>query len=266
MSKLQHNKPKYFEIQYLNSKSSIIPFLKGIYEPKKDDNILEIGSAEGGVLKAFTELGCICTGVELSPNRVELAKGFMKEEIESGLITFRSDDIYDVDPNKLPHKFDLIILKDVIEHIHNQEKFMARVGEFLTDEGVIFFGFPSWRMPYGGHQQNAISKFLSNLPYYHLLPTPLYKGMLKLFGESDKMIENLIEIKETGISTKQFEKLCVINKFKIIKRIKYLVAPIYEYKFGYKTKILPKWIGAIPYFNDFFTFQSYYAVSKESLK
>jgi len=265
MTKLQHNKPKYFEIQYLNSKSSIIPFLKGIYEPKKGDKILEIGSAEGGVLKAFTDLECICTGIELSPKRVELAIGFMKDEIENGLINFRSDNIYDVNPNDLPHQFNLIILKDVIEHIHDQEKFMAKVGEFLTEDGIIFFGFPSWRMPYGGHQQNAISKFLSKLPYYHLLPTPLYRGMLKLFGESDTMIENLIEIKETGISTKRFEKLCALNKFVIMKRIKYLVAPIYEYKFGYKTKILPKWIASIPYFNDFFTFQSYYAISKENL-
>lgn len=263
MTKLQHNKPKYFEIQHLNSKSSIIPFLKGIYEPKEGDKVLEIGSAEGGVLKAFTDIGCICTGIELSPNRVKLAKGFMHEEIEKGLINFRSDDIYDVDPNKLPHKFNLIILKDVIEHIHNQEKFMAKVGEFLADDGVIFFGFPSWRMPYGGHQQNANSKFLAKMPYYHLLPTFLYKGILKLFGESDEMIYNLIEIKETGISTKQFEKLCLINGFNILKRVKYFVAPIYEYKFGYKPKLLPKWIAAIPYFNDFVTFQSYYAISKK---
>jgi hypothetical protein len=79
------------------------------------------------------------------------------------------------------------------------------------------------------------------------------------------MIYNLVEIKDTGISTKRFEKLCDLNNFKILKRIKYFVAPIYEYKFGYKTKLLPKWIGAIPYFNDFVTFQSYYAVKKQEL-
>lgn len=265
MTKLQLNKPKYFEIQYLNSKSSIIPFLKGIFEPKAKDKIMEIGSAEGGVLKAFTDFGCICSGVELSEKRVELAKEFMKPEIDAGLISFRSDDIYNVDPEKLPYKFDLIILKDVIEHIHNQEKFMNKVGDFLTEDGVIFFGFPSWRMPYGGHQQNTMSNFLAKLPYYHLFPKPIYKWILKTFGESDIMIENLLEIKDTGISTKRFEKICRDNNFEIIKRVKYFVAPIYEYKFGYKTKLLPNWIGSIPYFNDFITFQSYYAVKKKSL-
>lgn len=262
MGKLFSDKPKYFEIQYLNSRDSIIPFLEGVYTPKKNDNVLEIGSSEGGVLRAFTELKCKCTGIELAQYRVDLANGFMAEEVENGLVKFISEDIFNIDPESLPHKFDLIILKDVIEHIHNQEKFMNRVEEFLTDDGVIFFGFPAWRMPYGGHQQCAESKLMAKLPYYHLLPMPIYKMLLKLFGEKQNIIDGLVEIKETGISTKRFEKICRENDYTILKQIKYLVAPIYEYKFGYKTKLLPKWLGAIPFINDFFTFQSYYIVKK----
>jgi hypothetical protein len=66
MGKLFSDKPKYFEIQYLNSRDSIIPFLTDFFVPNKGNNILEIGSSEGGVLKYFTELGCICTGIELA--------------------------------------------------------------------------------------------------------------------------------------------------------------------------------------------------------
>ena len=117
-------------------------------------------------------------------------------------------------------------------------------------------------MPYGGHQQCAESKLMAKLPYYHLLPMPIYKILLKLFGEKQSIVDGLVEIKETGISTKRFEKICKQNNYKIVKQIKYLVAPIYEYKFGYKTKLLPKWLGAIPFINDFFTFQSYYIVKK----
>ena len=262
MGKLFSDKPKYFEIQYLNSKDSIIPFLKDIFTPKSDTYVMEIGSSEGGVLKAFTEKGCICTGVELEASRVELAEGFMEKEVQVGLVTFINEDIYNIDPNSLPNKFDLIILKDVIEHIHDQERFMNRVEHFLTENGVIFFGFPAWKMPYGGHQQCAKSKLLANLPYYHLLPRYMYGFVLKLFRENKSVIDGLLEIKDTGISTKRFEKICRENNFKILKQIKYFIAPIYEYKFGYKTKLLPKWIGKIPYINDFFTFQSYYVVKK----
>ena len=263
MEKVFLDKPRYFEIQYLNSKKSIIPFLNDIYTPKAGDHILEIGSSEGGVLRAFTEIGCICTGIELEDSRVELANGFMKEEVDAGLASFINQDIYDIDPESLPNKFNLVILKDVIEHIHEQEKFMTRVEEFLVDGGVIFFGFPSWRMPYGGHQQCAKSKIMANLPYYHLLPRPVYKWVLQLFGETPDMVEGLLEIKDTGISTKRFEKICKANNFKLLSQIKYFIAPIYEYKFGYKTKVLPKWIASIPFFNDFFTFQSYYTIQKQ---
>ena len=262
MSKLFSDKPKYFNIQYVNSKNSIIPFINDIYTPKPGDRILEIGSAEGGVLKAFTELRCVCTGIELADYRVDLANDFMAEEVKSGLVEFICEDIYDIDPNALEKKYDLIILKDVIEHIHDQKKFMNRVGEFLDDNGIIFFGFPSWKMPYGGHQQCAHSKVMAKMPYYHLLPKFLYKFLLKSFGESDAIVEGLLEIKDTGISTKRFEKICGQTNFKIVKSIKYFIAPIYEYKFGYKTKVLPKWIASIPFFNDFFTFQSYYVVRK----
>jgi len=263
MEKVFLDKPRYFEIQYLNSKKSIIPFLKDVYMPEAGDHILEIGSSEGGVLRAFTELGCICTGIELEDRRVELANGFMKEEVDAGLASFINKDIYDIDPESLPNKFNLVILKDVIEHIHEQEKFMARVEEFLVDGGFIFFGFPSWRMPYGGHQQCAKSKIMANLPYYHLLPRPVYKWVLQLFGETPSMVEGLLEIKDTGISTKRFEKICKANSFKLLSQIKYFIAPIYEYKFGYKTKVLPKWVASIPFFNDFFTFQSYYTIQKQ---
>jgi 2-polyprenyl-3-methyl-5-hydroxy-6-metoxy-1,4-benzoquinol methylase len=262
MGKLYADKPKYFEIQYLNSRDSILPFLEGVYTPKAGDNVLEIGSSEGGVLKAFTELGCICTGIELELSRVELANEFMREEVSNGLVKFINQNIYDIDPNTVIPKFDLIILKDVIEHIHNQEKFMQQVEHFLSKDGVIFFGFPAWRMPYGGHQQCAKSKLLANLPYYHLLPKALYKMILKMFGESDSVIEGLLEIKETGISTSRFEKICKENNYTILKQVKYFVAPIYEYKFGFKTRKLSKLVGAIPYFNDFFTFQSYYVIKK----
>lgn len=262
MTHLSHNKPKYFEIQYLNSKNSILPFVKDYFEPKEGTHVMEIGSAEGGVLKAFIERGSKCLGVELNESRVKLANEFQKEDVDKGNISFVAQDIYDFNDKEVEHKFNLVILKDVIEHIHNQERFMKEVEKFLAHDGKIFFGFPSWRMPYGGHQQIAKSKIASKLPYYHILPKFIYKGMLKMFGEDDGMIADLLEIKDTRISTKRFEKLCKINGYSILKKTKYFVAPIYEYKFGYKTKKLWNWVGAIPWINDFFTFQSYYVVEK----
>ena len=263
MQEIHKDKPRYFEIQYLNSRESILPFVDDYFKPGDNNRVLEIGSAEGGVLKAFVEKGSHCVGIELSEERTKLANEFQKEEIVKGNLQFIAKDVYDIDENALGEKFDLVILKDVIEHIHDQKRFMKEVSKFLKPDGIIFFGFPAWRMPYGGHQQVAKSKLASKLPYYHILPMPIYKGMMKLFGESKETIEALVEVKETRISTARFEKLCKENNFNVTKRQKYFVAPIYEYKFGFKTKKLWKWVGAIPFFNDFFTLQSYYVITKK---
>ena len=261
MQAIHQDKPRYFEIQYLNSRDSILPFIKNYFEPQIGKRVLEIGSAEGGVLKAFVEKGCECVGVELSENRVKLAKEFQKEDVEKGNISFIAKNIFDIDENNLGGKFDLVILKDVIEHIHDQKKFMKEVSKFLNPNGMIFFGFPAWRMPFGGHQQIAKSKIASLLPFYHILPMPIYRGMLKLFGENENTVKDLVEIKDTRISTARFERLCKENNFSISLKKKYFVAPIYEYKFGFKTRNLSPLIANIPWFNDFFTTQSYYVIS-----
>jgi SAM-dependent methyltransferase len=238
-----------------------MPFIEHEVNITTGTRVLEIGCAEAGVLKAFTESGCICTGIELHNSRLDDARIFMKQELEAGKITFINRDIYDIDTEKdLLHKFDIIILKDVIEHIPHQEKFMARLHDFLNKEGVVFFGFPPWQMPFGGHQQICSNKFLSLLPYYHLLPMFLYRFILKLFGEPEGKIHNLIEIKETGISIERFERICKKENYTILKKKFFLVNPIYEYKFGLKVREQFSFIAAIPWVRNFFTTAVYYLI------
>jgi len=196
MFEFHKDKQRYFQMQYQVTKDYIIPFISEEVDLHKQLNVLEIGCAEAGVLKAFTELGHRCTGIELSENRVKLANQFMAEEVAAKQISFICRDIYDIDIEKdLPEKFDLVLLKDVIEHIPNQAVFLQRLRQYLKPNGKVFFGFPPWQMPFGGHQQICRHKLASKLPYYHLLPKPLYKGMLQTFGEPEGVVKELLEIK-----------------------------------------------------------------------
>lgn len=258
------DKQRYFNMQYENSKAYVMPFVESAFQLPDGAKVLEIGSAEGGVLKAFTERGYQCVGIELSPSRVELANQFMAEEVAAGKVEFISRNIYDIDPTvDLDFRFDLIILKDVIEHIHEQEKFIPKLKDLLAPNGKVFFGFPPWYMPYGGHQQIAGNKFLSLLPYYHLLPMPLYKGILKLFGETQKRIDDLVEIKETGISIERFERLVKQNGFAVTKKTHYFINPIYSYKFGLKVRKQLGLISSIPFLRNFLTTAVYYLIEEK---
>ncbi len=223
--------------------------------------VLEIGCAEAGVLKAFTDRGHSCVGIELSEHRVKLAEQFLAEEVSEGKISFLAKNIYDLDVQKdIGHTFDLVILKDVIEHIHDQERFFKALRQLLSPKGKIFFGFPPWQMPFGGHQQKCNNKLLSVLPYYHLLPMPLYKGVLKLFGETDLKVSNLAEIKETGISIERFERIYKTQNYKLLKRQLFLINPIYKYKFKLTPRTQFGFIAAVPWVRNFFSTCAYYVL------
>lgn len=257
------DKRRYFQMQYECSRDYILPFLEGHVDLSEPKDILEIGCAEAGVLKAFTEKGHRCLGIELSPSRVELARKFMAEEIAAGKVEFMTKDIYDIEVNKdIGHRFDVVILKDVIEHIYDQAKFIARLDAYLKPGGIVYFGFPPWYMPFGGHQQTATKKILM-APYYHILPKPIYKGILSLFGEKKRRIEDLMEIKDTAISIERFERIVKKENFSIDKRQFYLINPIYKHKFNLKPRKQFGFLGAIPFFRNFVTTCVYYIISKK---
>lgn len=255
------DKNAYFNYQYLTTSKHILPFIEQHLTIDASLRVLEIGCAEAGVLKAFTEKGCSCMGIELSEARVKLAEQFMEKEKQAGLIRFLSKDIYDVDvQEEIGEKFDLILLKDVIEHIHGQERLIKKLQDFLNPGGMIFFAFPPWQMPFGGHQQLSTVKPLSLLPYYHMLPAPLYSGILKAFGEKPQKIESLLEIKSTGISIERFEKITKKLGFELLARQFYLFNPIYEYKFNLKPRKQFGLISKLPVIRNFLSTCAYYLI------
>jgi SAM-dependent methyltransferase len=234
MFEFHGDRRRYFDIQVENTRKYVIPFIEQYKTITPGTRVLEIGCGEAGVLKAFTDKGCIGVGVELDEPRLVNARLWTQEELAANKISFVSKDIYKVDIEKeLKGKFDIVVLKDVIEHIHDQPKLIAWMKSFLNPGGVIFFGFPPWQMPFGGHQQVMQSRFLSRLPYFHLLPFGLYEWILKRYKEN---LPEFAEIKETRISIERFEKMVNETGYKVVHKTHYLINPIYEYKFGWKAR------------------------------
>ena len=254
------NRERYFNEQVFTTRNYVIPYLKGVMDIKEETIVAEIGCGEGGNLLPFLDLGCKIIGIDLAANKIKNAKVFFDNHPNKHLATFIAEDIYKVNPADYP-QFDLIIMRDTIEHIPNQKVFLKNLKQFLSPTGKVFFAFPPWRMPFGGHQQTCRSRFLSKLPYFHLLPIFFYRGTLKLFGESQQTIDSLLEIKDTGISIRRFERIVTSSCYSINKKTYFMVNPNYEIKFKLKTRVLPE-IMNIPYFRDFFTTAMYCVISK----
>lgn len=259
MLEFHKDKVRYFNMQYETSKQYILPFVSKHLDLSQSLDVLELGCAEAGVLKAFTETGHNCTGIELSEGRIERAEQFLADEVKAGQIRFSSSNLFDLTPGKDGHLYDLIILKDVIEHIPNQEEFIPYLSSFLKPNGKIFFGFPPWLMPFGGHQQLCRNKWLRKWGWMHLLPRPLYKAILNK-GESEQaVIDELMEIHDTGITIERFNRICRNTGHTVVQDKHWLFNPIYKWKFGLNPKSVIAPFRNLPYIKNFYT-TAYYAM------
>ncbi|NCX95228.1 MAG: class I SAM-dependent methyltransferase [Chitinophagia bacterium] len=250
-----------FQQQIDNSQEYVFPFIEATHSITSASKVLEVGTGEGGVLVPFIEKGAYSVGVDLAPERIDLANEFLAKEVATGKALFLCQNIYDSAFISLYSQyFDVIILKDVIEHVYEQDKFIAHLKTLLRPGGQIFFGFPPWQMPFGGHQQVCRTKWVSKLPYYHLFPIPIFKAILRWGGEDDNMIKEMLEVKATGISIERFERIIKQTGLKVLKKQHYLINPIYKYKFGLEPRKQLGIIVALPYLRNFLTTCVYYTV------
>ncbi|MDC3406430.1 class I SAM-dependent methyltransferase [Bacteroidia bacterium] len=252
------DRKKYFNEQALTTRKYVIPYLQDLIEINENTSVLEIGCGEAGNLVPFLDMGCKrVVGIDISGGRIENGKLYHSDHPNYKNLELIAEDIYDTETTE---EFDIIISRDVIEHIPNQEKFMNRCRDFMKPNGLYFIGFPPWYNPFGGHQQLLKHKLFSKLPYFHIIPRSLYKGLLRLMGESEAKIKGMLEIYDTRITIDRLNKILKINNYQILKKTDYLFNPNYETKFGLKPRKQLKLISSIPFVRNFFVTASYYVV------
>ena len=102
--------------------------------------ILEIGCAEAGLMKFYQDKGAVCSGLELSDARYNNA---ILLDINNQIHLFQADIC---NPNsykdKITEQYNTIILRDVIEHIPDQELALRNIYTILKPGGKLFVSFP----------------------------------------------------------------------------------------------------------------------------
>ncbi|GAB6011070.1 class I SAM-dependent methyltransferase [Viscerimonas tarda] len=244
----------YFDELAYSTKKYIIPYINTYYPLSGGMSVLEIGCGAGGNLLPFLELGCEVTGFDFSKSRVAEARRILDAGNNEKVHLF-CDDVFNVEGLG---KFDIILVRDVIEHIPDKKRFFTHIKEFMKEDGIIYFAFPAWYMPFGGHQQLCRNKLLSHLPFYHILPKSIYKWMLSVAKESKSTIDELLSIKDCRITVEQFRRYAKANGYTVFQETLYFINPHYEIKFGLKPRKLSPLIGKIPFIRNFFTTGCFY--------
>ncbi len=247
------DRERYFEEQARTTEMYYLPYIckqMGILPSR----VLEVGCGEGGNLLPFARLGCDVVGVDLSPTRIAQAQEFFEKRRQTA--QFIASDIFALE--KFHHRFPLIIVHDVIEHIVDKDHFLNNLKHFLAPGGIIFLAFPAWQMPFGGHQQIARGKVVSHLPFIHLLPSSLYRWVLCASGEQEDTIRELLEIKETQCTIEQFLDTVACSNYRVIDQQLYFIDPHYETKFGLKPRKLNRLVSRIPHLRNYFCTSCFY--------
>lgn len=257
MQKRHMDREAYFNEQVTTSRKYYLGYIEKHLTLQPGVRVLEIGCGEGGNLIPFAGKGCKVTGVDRSPGRIKQAQEFFAS---SGYMSdFLNIDFFDMKPHE-DYVYDVILIHDVIEHIREKDLFMKQVRNFLAPAGLVFWAFPAWQMPFGGHQQICHNKLCSFLPFFHLLPVPLYQGFLKLMGESEDCINELLDIKTCSTTIERFEYLLGQNSYTIVDRQLWFINPHYEQKFGLHPCKLAAFLGDIRYIRNFLSTSCFYLV------
>lgn len=233
-------------------------FLESFLEfpDNKELSILEIGTAEAGVLRYFALKNHKCSGIEYSESRYQNSV-ILNKEINLNLVC---GDITDkstfADFSK--QKFDMIIMRDVIEHIEDKKLALANIYEMLNEGGLFYISFPPKYSPFAGHQQMFPKKY-GKLPYIHLFPNFLYTILMKKMNLSEVGINNFLDIKKTRLRIKEFYRIIEELGFKLKKNEYYLIRPNFEIRYNLKRK---KNIFKISFLREIFTLGAKFVLTK----
>jgi len=99
--------------------------------------LLEIGCGGGFVTEAFAKVGFQVTGLDLSPNSIKQAKAHANS---SGLhIRYISGNALSLPSELKDEEFDIIVMADVLEHLHDIPLAVTQINRVLKKGGMFCF-------------------------------------------------------------------------------------------------------------------------------
>lgn len=229
----------YWTYQNLLAKNYLIPMLEAEGISIHGKKIFEIGCGSGGVIEAFAEKSARAVGLDVTP--------FEFNRLGTNRVEYITADIFDINErHRYEDQYDLIVFRDVIEHITDKDRMLEACDRLLAPDGRILMTFPPFYSPFGAHQQVFSKRFLARLPYVQFLPRKLYLQFVKAVENGNESAYRVaLEIRESKTTIGSLKKHIRRSVFEIQKEHDYWIRPSFEIRYGIKPR-KATWLGSIP--------------------
>ena len=122
-------------VSYLHNRR--IEIVRDFTRKTNSRSLLEVGSGDGYVLKALSDLPVSLTGIEISEKRIERSRALVPQaEIVAG------------DAREMPfadHSFDIVVCSEVLEHVPEPERAIEEMKRVVRPGGLVIVTVPQER-------------------------------------------------------------------------------------------------------------------------
>jgi len=254
----------YWRYQYRLGKEYLLPLLKEWGFSAKDTLVIDLGCAEAGILCAFVEEGANGIGLEISHSRLVLARKFAAPRHLQKLHFITADIFHPPLSEKAP-KADLLLLRDVFEHLPDKRYALRIFRDLLGESSKLLITFPPFYAPFGGHQQ-LLQSFLGKLPYFHIVPAFLwciFRWWIIRYDKNPAILPELERIRRFRTTIGGFKKIVREQGFRIASSAFYISRPSYKLRFGWPV-IGANWLGRIPFVREFLISGAFFLLEKNT--
>ncbi|MCX7930588.1 MAG: class I SAM-dependent methyltransferase [Chlorobi bacterium] len=227
----------YWRYQFLVGQQVLVPQLsrRGAFAPGM--RVFEFGCGEAGVLGAFAQAGAAhAVGADISEYRIEVGRriaGALGLPLHLETRNLLSSTL----PEDWQGGYNLVLMRDVIEHLDDTRQALGVVRRLLTSSGHALVTFPPYYSPFGGHQ-HLLHTNLGMVPWVHLLPHGLFEAIIdRSQRPADR--DEVRRLRTIRLTIEKFERAATEAGFDVVETKLYLLRPVFRFKFGLPTVALP---------------------------
>jgi len=216
--------------QYRLAQCTLLPWLAKHVQVPRGGAVAEIGCAEGGVLMAAAQAyGGYALGTDIQGPLLQQYSAVIAKMV--GLeVSFTEHDVIlgPIDP-AWEGRFDVVFLRDVLEHLDDTWIALRNIMRLLKPGGALVVTFPPYTSAFGGHQQLLQTK-MGSLPFVHLLPRALFERVIRQTTTvNEDEVRRLASIRLSG---DRVRTAAADVGYNILDERYFMLRPVFRYKYA----------------------------------